>query len=80
MGFHLDIAVEKEYIDHRHDGEPYYHEEINMTGNGICDTICIKQGDQVVGMSVWQFKELMQKIRNTSFWYYVDLDKLKEKE
>ena len=80
MGFHLDVTVEKEYIDHGHDGKPYYHEEINMTGNGVCDTLCIKQGDQLIGMSVWQFRGLMQKIRNTSFWYYSDLDTLGDEE
>lgn len=74
MGFHLDVTVDKEYIDHGYDGKPYYHAEINMTGNGICDTVCIKQGDQLVDMSVTQFQELIQQLRNTSFWHYAALD------
>lgn len=80
MGFHLDVTVGKEYIDHGHDGKPYYHEEVRMTGNGVCDTICIQQDGQTIGMSVWQFKDLMEQISKTSFWYYADLDKIEEKE
>jgi hypothetical protein len=74
MGFHLDVTVEKEYIDHGYDGKLYYHEEVNMTGNGICDTICIKQGEDVIGMSVTQFQDLIQQLRGTSFWCYAALD------
>lgn len=78
MGFHLDVTVEKEYIDHGYDNKPYYHEEINMTGNGVCDTIFIKQGDDVIGTSITQFKELMHELRKTSLWYYANMNKLGE--
>lgn len=74
MGFHLDVVVGKEYIDHGHDGKPYYHEDVYMTGNGVCDTVHIQQDGESIGMSVWQFKELIGQLRKTSFWSYANLD------
>lgn len=80
MGFHLDVTVDKEYIDHNHAGEPFYHEKVQITGNGVCDTICIQQNGQTIGMSVWQFKDLMDQISKTSFWHYARLNKIGELE
>lgn len=75
MGFRLDFKVDREFIDHGPDNKPYYHEEIHITGNSITDTICIKQGNDIIGMSDYQFKELIQEVRKSSLWYSLGLDK-----
>lgn len=76
MGFKLDVIVEKEYIDHGHDGKPYYYEDFRVSGTSCTDTIFFEQDGSTIQMSVVQFKELMNGIRESSLWAYCDFRNL----
>lgn len=52
MGYKLDHYIEREcYTYDDYMGKEIYMEEIHLTGNGITDTISIRQGDMCITMT-----------------------------
>lgn len=50
MGYKLDYYIERQLYD-EFGGQEIYMEEIHLTGNGITDTVSLKQGDMCITMT-----------------------------
>lgn len=65
MGYKLDYYIERQFYD-EFGGQELYMEEINLTGNGITDTVSLKQGDVCITMTNTQAIELRELLERVS--------------
>lgn len=67
MGYKLDHYIEREcYTYDDYMGKEIYMEEIHLTGNGITDTVSIRQGDMCITMTNEQAIELRELLERVS--------------
>lgn len=65
MGYKLDHYIERQFYD-EFGGQEIYMEEIHLTGNGITDTVSIRQGDMCITMTNEQAIELRELLERVS--------------
>lgn len=65
MGYKLDYYIERQLYD-EFGGQEIYMEEIHLTGNGITDTVSLKQGDMCITMTNTQATELRELLGRVS--------------
>lgn len=65
MGYKLDYHIERKFYD-EFCGQEVYMEGIHLTGNSICDTVSIQQGDMCITMTNTQAIELRELLERVS--------------
>ena len=65
MGYKLDYYIERQLYD-EFGAQELYMEEIHLTGNGITDTVSLKQGDMYITMTNTQAIELRELLERVS--------------
>lgn len=65
MGYKLDYYIERQFYD-EFCGQEIYMEEIHLTGNGITDTVSLKQGDMYITMTNTQAIKLRELLGRVS--------------
>lgn len=65
MGYKLDYYIERQLYDEFCGGEVWM-EEIHLTGNGVTDTVSIRQGDMCITMTNEQAIELRELLERVS--------------
>lgn len=65
MGYKLDYYIERQFYD-EFGGQELYMEELHLTGNGITDTVSIRQGDMCITMTNEQAIELRELLERVS--------------
>jgi len=61
MGYKIDKYIERQFYDD-YGGKEVYMEEIHVSGNGICDTVCIEQDGNVISLTASQAVELREAL------------------
>ena len=65
MGYKIDKYIEREFYDDC-GGKDIYMEEIHVSGNGICDTVCIEQEGNIISLTASQaiqLREALERVR-----------------
>lgn len=57
MGYKIDSYIERQFYD-EYGGMEAWMEKIHISGNGVSDTVCLKQGDDTISLTVEQAREL----------------------
>lgn len=65
MGYKLDYYIERQLYD-EFGWQKIYMEEIHLTGNGVTDTVSLKQGDMCITMTNTQAIELRELLERVS--------------
>ena len=65
MGYKLDYYIKRQLYDEFY-GKEIWMEEIHLTGNGVTDTVSIRQGDMCITMTNEQAIELRELLERVS--------------